>query len=135
MIIKYIDIEKVIESHSGYQAGLADIKRLDEEFEEKSRPGIETIENFYKSPVEAPDEEFDKIELLEQELMGLQGEYRGKIEKAHETLYKETIEEMREKSKKFAEENGIDAIQSISGVLYLNEENDITDIFIEYIQE
>lgn len=135
MILKYINIKKVFEIHTGYQEGLVDIKRLEEEFEEKTRPGIETIENFYKSPVEAPDEEFDKIELLEYELMALREEYSRKIEQAHETLYKETINDLREKSKRYAEENNIDVIESIGEVLYLNEKNDITDIFIEYIQQ
>lgn len=142
MEIRVLDFDILTKNYKNYQEGLNNIAGEKNEFITKLGPiksEMETIINAAKSglvldPATQRQKE-QKFSELQQEAMMIDGDFKARMRELHDSLNKNTFDELTTFVNEWANENSIDLVTGKMEVVFANDKFDATKNILDILKE
>lgn len=137
MIIKIVNFEKLSKHYKLYQEGLININLKKDEFLTKLEPlknSMQDIMNISQRGETVTDAMKQEYEVLQDEAVQIDGDFRHEIKKMNDELSREVYLELKELIGEWSSSNDVDMVIDDSNVVISKVGVDITDDILEIIK-
>jgi len=141
MNIRIVDFGLLTKHYKNYQKGIEEINNLKNEYVKRLEPirkEMESIVKILSSNIQLDNnktEREQRFQILQQEAMRIDNEYKDKIKPAKSDLDLKTYEELEEVITEWSKENEIDATFGNNDIVFYKENLDATSHILERLKE